>query len=192
MVPAGPLAMTTTQHDDHPTERVERVERYEQVRERPMTAAPAASNVNVGTGAPTSVWTATNVVTLIFTVLEVLLLLRFFFKLAGANSNQPLIAALYTATEPLVRPFQGILPVPADPDLTVLLGRVDPGVIGAEAGGPDHRARLRGAAVGESHFVPAGIHRTRREPEPVLGGGTVEIRVEIAAGAQRPREPADV
>src|SRR6266566_2371226 len=99
MVPAGPLAMTTTQHDDHPTERVERVERYEQVRERPMTAAPAA----------------TNVVTLIFTVLEVLLLLRFFFKLAGANSNQPLIAALYNATEPLVRPFQGIFPVPEGP-----------------------------------------------------------------------------
>src|SRR5437899_9439794 len=114
MVPAGPLAMTTTQHDDHPTERVERVERYEQVRERPTTA-PAASNVNVGAGAPTSVWTATNVVTLIFTVLEVLLLLRFFFKLAGANSNQPLIAALYNATEPLVRPFQGIFPVPEGP-----------------------------------------------------------------------------
>ena len=113
--------MTTTQHDDHPTERVERVERYEQVRERPMTAA---SNVNVGTGAPTSVWTATNVVTLIFTVLEVLLLLRFFFKLAGANSNQPLIAALYNATEPLVRPFQGIFPAPQGPpvlDIAALL-----------------------------------------------------------------------
>ena len=107
--------MTTTQHDDHPTERVERVERYEQVRERPVTTAPAASNVNVGAGATTSVWTATNVVTLIFTVLEVLLLLRFFFKLAGANSNQPLIAALYNATEPLVRPFQGIFPVPEGP-----------------------------------------------------------------------------
>ena len=44
-----------------------------------------------------------------------LLLLRFFFKLAGANSNQPLIAALYNATEPLVRPFQGIFPVPEGP-----------------------------------------------------------------------------
>ena len=102
--------MTTTQPDDHPTERVERVERYEHVREVPVTIAPAASNVNVGASAPTSVWTATNVVTLIFSVLEVLLLLRFFFKLAGANSNQPLIAALYNVTEPLVRPFQGIFP----------------------------------------------------------------------------------
>jgi uncharacterized protein YggT (Ycf19 family) len=107
--------MTTRQHDDHPTERVERVERVEQVRERPMTTAPAASNVSVGTGGATSVWTATNVVTLIFTVLEVLLLLRFFFKLTGANSNQPLIAALYNATEPLVRPFQGIFPEPQGP-----------------------------------------------------------------------------
>ena len=43
-------------------------------------------------------------------MLEVLLVLRFFFKLAGANSNQPLIAALYNVTEPLVRPFQGIFP----------------------------------------------------------------------------------
>ena len=116
--------MTTTQHDDHPTERVERVERFEQVREGPATTTPAAANVNVGSGGATSVWTATNVVTLIFTVLEVLLLLRFVFKLTGANSNQPLIAALYGATEPLVRPFQGIFPEPAGPpvlDLAALL-----------------------------------------------------------------------
>ncbi|MEP6693505.1 MAG: YggT family protein [Chloroflexota bacterium] len=115
--------MTSTQHDDHPTERVERVERYEQVRERPM-AVPAASNVNVGSRTPTTIWTATNVVTLVFTVLEVLLLLRFVFKLTGANSNQPLIAALYGATEPLVRPFQGIFPEPQGPpvlDIAALL-----------------------------------------------------------------------
>ena len=107
--------MTTTQHDDHPTERVERVERFEQVRERPVTTTPATANVNAGSGSATSVWTATNVVTLIFTLLEVLLLLRFVFKLTGANSNQPLIAALYGATEPLVRPFQGIFPEPQGP-----------------------------------------------------------------------------
>jgi uncharacterized protein YggT (Ycf19 family) len=118
--------MTSTHHDDHPTERVERVERYEQVRERP-SMTPAASNVNVGgttRASPTSVWTATNVVTLVFTVLEVLLLLRFIFKLTGANANQPLIAALYGATEPLVRPFQGIFPEPQGPpvlDIAALL-----------------------------------------------------------------------
>ncbi len=118
--------MTTTQHDDHPTERVERVERYEQVRERPVTTGPAAANVNVASGAA-SVWTATNVVTLVFTVLEVLLLLRFAFKLFGANSGQPLIAALYGATEPLVRPFQGIFAEPQGPpvlDIAALLAIV--------------------------------------------------------------------
>jgi uncharacterized protein YggT (Ycf19 family) len=116
--------MTTTQRDDHPTERVERVERYEQVREVPVTRTPTGTNVNVGSGAATSVWTAANIVTLIFTVLEVLLLLRFFFKLTGANANQPLINALYGVTEPLVRPFQGIFAEPAGPpvlDIAALL-----------------------------------------------------------------------
>jgi uncharacterized protein YggT (Ycf19 family) len=119
--------MTTTHHDDHPTERVERVERYEQVRERPVTTRPGAANVNVSPTGATSVWTATNVVTLIFTVFEVLLLLRFAFKLFGANSNQPLIAALYGATEPLVRPFQGIFAEPQGPpvlDIAALLAIV--------------------------------------------------------------------
>ena len=121
--------MTTTHHDDHPTERVERVERYEQVRERPVTTTPTASNVNVGSSGATStsIWTATNVVTLIFTVLEVLLLLRIVFKLTGANSNQPLIRALYGATDPLVRPFQGIFPEPQGPpvlDIAALLSIV--------------------------------------------------------------------
>jgi len=119
--------MTTTQHDDHPTERVERVERFEQVSERPVTTTPTAANVNVSSEGATSIWTATNIVTLIFTVLEVLLLLRFVFKLMGANSNQPLIAALYGATEPLVRPFQGIFPELQGPrvlDIAALLAIV--------------------------------------------------------------------
>ena len=62
--------------------------------------------------------------TLIFTVLEVLLLLRFIFKITGANSNQALVAALYRITEPLTRPFQGIFPEPSGPpalDLAALL-----------------------------------------------------------------------
>jgi len=116
--------MTTTQRDDHPTERVERVERYEHVREGPVTAMPSATSVNVVPSGATSVWTATNVVTLIFTVLEVLLLLRFTLKLLGANANQALIRALYDATEPLVRPFQGIFPDPQGPpvlDIAALL-----------------------------------------------------------------------
>lgn len=108
----------STRHDDYvePEDRpTERVERVEHVRERPaVTTTPVASNVNVGssTGAGSPVWTVTSVVTLLFTVLEVLLLLRFILKLTGANANQPLISSLYGVTEPLCRPFQGIFPEP--------------------------------------------------------------------------------
>jgi len=123
-------------HDDHPTERVERVEHVERVHDRPVTtAAPGSSNVNVGgTSANTPVLAVTSVVTLIFTVLEVLLLARFIFKLAGANAQQPLINALYGVTEPLVRPFQGIFPEPSGPpvlDIAALLAIVFLFLIGA-------------------------------------------------------------
>src|SRR5437773_11837792 len=117
-------------HDEHPTERVERVERIEHEHERIVPAEPTGSNVNVGgttAAAPRPVWTVTSVVTLIFTVLEVLLLLRFIFKLMGANGGQPLVAALYAVTEPLTRPFQGIFPIPDSPpivDLPALLAIV--------------------------------------------------------------------
>ena len=117
-------------HDEHPTERVERVERIEHEHERIVLAEPTGSNVNVSgatAAAPRPVWTVTSVVTLIFTVLEVLLLLRFIFKLMGANGGQPLVAALYAVTEPLTRPFQGIFPIPDSPpivDLPALLAIV--------------------------------------------------------------------
>ena len=119
---------TSAPRPDHDT--TERVDRYERERiVRPASTAPAASNVNVG---PTTasvarndaVWTVTRVVTLLFTVLEVLLLLRFVLKLFGANANQALVSGLYRITEPLVRPFQGIFPEPSGPpalDLAALL-----------------------------------------------------------------------
>ena len=94
------------------TERIERVEHYH---EPAVAASPAPStNVNVGpaTAANDVVTAFTRVVMLFFTVLEVLLLFRFIFKLSGANANQPLIAALYAFTDVLVRPFQGIFPEP--------------------------------------------------------------------------------
>lgn len=123
--------MATLDRRDHDTtERVDRVER-ERVVERPGIVTPAASNANVNvgpSGAPATrndaVWAVTSVVTLLFTVLEVLLLLRFVLKLLGANQNQPLVAGLYRITEPLVRPFQGIFPEPPGPpalDLAALL-----------------------------------------------------------------------
>jgi len=83
------------------------------------TAAPAPSqsstNVN-GSAAPTggaSIWTASRVIALVFTVLEVLLLVRFTLKLFGANEDQPLVSAIYGLTEPLVAPFRGIFAQPA-------------------------------------------------------------------------------
>jgi uncharacterized protein YggT (Ycf19 family) len=82
------------------------------------TAAPPASrnstNVNVSTEpADRSIWTANRVIALVFTVLEVLLLVRFTLKLLGANAEQALVSAIYGITEPLVAPFRGIFAQPA-------------------------------------------------------------------------------
>lgn len=97
-------------HDDHA--RTERFERIEHIEHGPATAP--STSVNVGAAAVTTdpVVAVTRVVTLLFTVLEVLLFARFALKLAGANAGQPLVAGLYGLTEPLVRPFQGIFPEP--------------------------------------------------------------------------------
>jgi len=103
----------------------QRVERVERVRE-PGYVAPAGQ-VNVGANPYAPVWTITRVVTLLFTVLEVLLLIRFAMKLLGANPQQPFVAGLYGITEPLVRPFQGIWPQANTPvvfDLPALLAIV--------------------------------------------------------------------
>ena len=122
---------TTHETDTGETEVIERpavdrVERVERVTTTPAYAAPARQvNVNANPYAP--VWTLTRVITLLFTVLEVLLLIRFTLKLLGANAGQPLVAALYGITEPLVRPFQGIWPQANTPvvfDLPALLAIV--------------------------------------------------------------------
>lgn len=109
--------------DNDRTTVVERVETRVDER-RPYVAAPQ-TNVNVPPAA-SPVWTVTRVVTLIFTVLEVVLLFRFLLKLLGANQSQPLVAALYGVTQPLVRPFEGIFAVPADSpfDVAALLAIV--------------------------------------------------------------------
>jgi uncharacterized protein YggT (Ycf19 family) len=58
-------------------------------------------------------WTASRIIALVFTVLEVLLLVRFAFKFLGANADQPFVLAIYGITEPLVGPFRGIFAQPA-------------------------------------------------------------------------------
>lgn len=79
------------------------------------TSGQSSTNVNV-TPTPArgaSIWTTSRVVALVFTVVEVLLLVRFGFKLLGANPDQPFSAAIYGITEPLVAPFRGIFAQPA-------------------------------------------------------------------------------
>jgi uncharacterized protein YggT (Ycf19 family) len=75
----------------------------------------SSTNVNVSASPArnASMWTATRVIALVFTVIEVLLLIRFIFKLLGANADQPFVSAIYGITEPLVGPFRGIFAQPA-------------------------------------------------------------------------------
>ena len=122
---------TTHEPDIHETEVIDRpvvehhVERVERVREPAYLAPAGQTNVNANPYAP--VWTVTRVIVLVFTVLEVLLLIRFAMKLLGANPQQPLVNGLYALTEPLVRPFQGIWPQTNTPvvfDLAALLAIV--------------------------------------------------------------------
>ena len=117
----------THEPDVNETEVLERrpVARIERVTE--TTAPAAARQVNVNTSPHAPVWTVTRVITLLFTVVEVLLLVRFGLKLLGANAGQALVASLYAITEPLTRPFQGIWPQASTPvvfDLPALLAIV--------------------------------------------------------------------
>ena len=87
--------------------------------DRPTTTAagePASpsTTVNVShTQSGSSIWTASRVIALLFTVLEVLLLIRFFLKLLGANAEQGLVSTINALTDPLVAPFRGIFSQPA-------------------------------------------------------------------------------
>jgi uncharacterized protein YggT (Ycf19 family) len=117
------MAVQKNDHNDHV--RTERIEHIEHI-DRTVPAAAPSTNVSVGPAvvANDPVVAVTRVLTLIFTVLEVLLFLRFTLKLLGANIGQPLVAGLYELTNPLVRPFQGIFPEPQAPtviDLAALM-----------------------------------------------------------------------
>lgn len=105
------MAIQKGDHHDHA--RTERIEHVEHV-DRTAPGAVPVTNVSVGpaVAANDPVVAVTRVLTLIFTVLEVLLFARFTLKLLGANIGQPLVNGLYRLTDPLVRPFQGIFPEP--------------------------------------------------------------------------------
>ncbi len=88
--------------------------------DRPTDTAPGApaqpsTTVNVSAPAPggASIWTVSRVIALVFTVLEVLLFIRFALKFLGANADQGLVVTIYAMTDPLVAPFRGIFSQPA-------------------------------------------------------------------------------
>ena len=79
----------------------------------PKMSTPATSvNVSTTSGSSSSMWTTSRVVALVFTIIEVLLLIRFTGKLLGANASQGFVAAIYGITEPFVAPFRGIFTQP--------------------------------------------------------------------------------
>jgi uncharacterized protein YggT (Ycf19 family) len=86
------------------------------------------TNTTPAISTPTaSLWTTSRVVALAFSVLEVLLLVRFTFKLFGANAAQGFVSAIYGITEPLVAPFRGIFSQPegtSGADIAALLSIV--------------------------------------------------------------------
>ena len=78
------------------------------------TPSPSSTTVSVSTTQAdrSSIWTASRIIALLFTVIEVLLLVRFVAKLFGANADQAFVSAIYGVTEPLVAPFRGIFAQP--------------------------------------------------------------------------------
>jgi len=83
----------------------------------PQDTAPVTlGTTNVNAPAPrakdASIWTTSRMVALVFSVIEVLLLVRVAFKLFGANAQQGFVSAIYGVTEPLVAPFRGIFGQP--------------------------------------------------------------------------------
>jgi uncharacterized protein YggT (Ycf19 family) len=90
----------------------------------PAITAPSAPAI---TAPSASLWTTSRVVALLFSVLEVLLLVRLTFKLFGANAAQGFVSAIYGITEPLVAPFRGIFSQPegtSGADIAALLSIV--------------------------------------------------------------------
>jgi uncharacterized protein YggT (Ycf19 family) len=80
----------------------------------PKDTTQVTTNVNVPAShaKDASMWTTSRMVALVFSVIEVLLLVRVVFKLFGANTQQGFVAAIYGITEPLVAPFRGIFGQP--------------------------------------------------------------------------------
>ena len=78
----------------------------------PVTLGTTNVNAPTPRAKDASIWTTSRMVALVFSVIEVLLLVRVAFKLFGANTQQGFVAAIFGITEPLVAPFRGIFGQP--------------------------------------------------------------------------------
>ncbi len=74
---------------------------------RPVDARPSA--------APTAwyAWRATQVVYLVFGVIEAIILIRFILKLLAANPDAAFTSFMYQISGPFVAPFLDVFPAPA-------------------------------------------------------------------------------
>jgi uncharacterized protein YggT (Ycf19 family) len=118
-------------HDDpahsHAHDDTRVLERERVIEERPVAVqaaapvSPGSSNVNVTGGggygggyvatAPGPLYYARRVVSLLFGILVVLIALRIFLLLFGANEGNVIVDFIYGITEPFVLPFRGIFAI---------------------------------------------------------------------------------
>lgn len=98
-------------HDTHVIER-------ERVVERPVQPASYGGQVNVGSGSggyvtatPSPLYYARRVVSLLFGILVVLVALRIFLLLFGANAGNAIVDSIYGVTEIFVAPFRGVFAI---------------------------------------------------------------------------------
>ena len=103
----------THEHSGDDTHVVER----ERIVERPVQQPSYGGQVNVGgssgyvTTTPGPLYYARRVVSLLFGILVVLLALRIFLLLFGANAGNAIVDFIYGVTEPFVAPFRGVFAI---------------------------------------------------------------------------------
>ena len=78
--------------------------------EKVVVASPEPAEPSVATKKTAEYSSHYQVIYLIFGILEGLILIRFAFRLFGANSATPIVSAIYSFTDMLMSPFRFIFP----------------------------------------------------------------------------------
>lgn len=71
-----------------------------------------APNVRQIRSVPTNRYRAVYLVWFVASVVDVIVGLRFLLELLAASPQAPFVSLVYSISEPLIRPFQGIFPAP--------------------------------------------------------------------------------